>query len=82
MTYIDITRAILLALAREHPCGVRADRLAGLVDCEPPALQRQLHLLWQTGAIRAGGTLGIGTACEVRISDAALGMLRHSKAFP
>ena len=82
MTYIDVTRAILLALAREHPRGVHSDRLAGLVDCEPPALQRQLHLLRQTGAIRAGGPIGVGTATEVRITDAALGMLRHAKAFP
>jgi hypothetical protein len=66
---VDVTRAILMALADAHPRSLPVDDLAAKVSCEPAALQGQLRLLSQTGAIHA--------AEEVSITEPAIEMLRH-----
>jgi hypothetical protein len=66
---VDVTRAILMALADVHPRGLPVDALAAMVSCEHAALQGQLRLLSQTGAIRS--------AEEVSITEPAIEMLRH-----
>jgi hypothetical protein len=66
---VDVTRAILMALADVHPRGLGFDALAAKVSCERDALQGQLRLLSQTGAIHS--------ADEVSITEPAIEMLRH-----
>lgn len=66
---MDVTRAILMALADVHPRGLPVDALAAKVSCEHAALQGQLRLLSQTGAITSAG--------EVSITEPAIEMLRH-----
>jgi len=58
-----------MALADVHPRGLPVDALAARVSCEHAALQGQLRLLSQTGAIRS--------AEEVSITEPAIEMLRH-----
>jgi DNA-binding IclR family transcriptional regulator len=66
---VDVTRAILMALADVHPRGLPVEALAEKVSCERAALQGQLRLLSQTGAICS--------ADEVSITEPAIEMLRH-----
>ena len=72
---VDVTRAILIALADAHPEGLSTDTLATLVSCEHAALQRPLRLLSDTGAVRARHAES-GRA-EVSITPEAIAMLRH-----
>jgi hypothetical protein len=58
-----------MALADVHPRGLPLDALAAKVSCEPAALQGQLRLLSQTGAIHS--------ADEVSITEPAFEMLRQ-----
>lgn len=69
---MDVTRAILSALADVHPQGLRPDVLASMVSCEQAALQGQLRLLNQTGAV-------VAQTGEVRLTDAAIEMMRHAR---
>jgi hypothetical protein len=70
---VDVTRAILSALADVHPRGLPPDVLASMVSCEHAALQGQLRLLNQTGAV-------VAQPGEVRLTDAAIEMMRHARA--
>jgi hypothetical protein len=70
---VDVTRAILSALADVPPRGLRPDVLASMVGCEQAALQGQLRLLNQTGAV-------VAHTGEVRLTDAAIEMMRHTRA--
>jgi hypothetical protein len=72
---IDVTHAILNALADVHPQGLAADTLAGLVNCEREALQRPLRLLKDTGAVQCSVE-----PREVSITDAAMSMLRGERS--
>ena len=72
MKYVDVTRAILEALAAVHPRGIHAEALAALVSCEEPALRKELWLLKETGAVERSG------ATDVYITDAAMRSLRRS----
>ena len=73
MGCVDVTHAILKALADVHPLGIHADALAGMVQCEDRALSKELRLLKVTGAIHCGSEIA-----EVTITDAAIAMLRRS----
>ena len=77
MGCIDVTHAILQALADVHPLGMRADALAGMVRCEDRALSKELRLLKETGAVRCASE-----TAEVSITDAAIAMLRRSGSTP
>ena len=72
-TTVDVTRAILSALADVHPRGLPPDVLASMVSCEQEALQGQLRLLNQTGAV-------VAQTGEVRLTDAAIEMMRHARS--
>ena len=72
MRYVDVTRAILQALADVHPRGIHADALACMVHCEDRALSKELRLLKETGAIRCASE-----SAEVRITEAAIAMLQR-----
>ena len=74
MKYVDVTRAILEALAAVHPRGIHTEALAALVSCEEAALRKELWLLKETGAVRSG------ESAEVQITQAAIRMLQHSGA--
>ena len=83
VNHVDVTRAILMALADVHPRGIHADALASLVNCERAALHRPLRLLKETGAIRCANAdtvteASVGGRGEVRITDEAMVMLRPS----
>ena len=73
MGCIDVTHAILQALADVHPLGMRADALAGKVRCEDRALSKELRLLRVTGAVHCASD-----SVDVTITDAAIAMLRRS----
>ncbi|HUG25925.1 hypothetical protein [Piscinibacter sp.] len=73
MIYVDITRAILNALAEVHPRGIHADALACLVKCEELALRKELRLLGATGAVHC-----TPDSTEVRITESAIAMLRRT----
>lgn len=75
MNYVDVTRAILQALADVHPRGLRAEALACMVHCEKPALSKELRLLGATGAIRCEPD-----SEEVRITEPAIAMLQRSSS--
>jgi hypothetical protein len=76
MKYVDVTRAILMALADAHPRGLHAEALAAMVNCERAALSRPLRLLSDTGAIRCHtARRGERHCTEVRLTDAALRVL-------
>ena len=77
MSYVDVTHAILEALADAHPRGIHADALAGMVQCEDRALSKELRLLKETGAVRCASE-----TAEVSITDAAIAMLRRSGSTP
>jgi hypothetical protein len=70
MQHVDVTHAILAALANAYPGSIAREALADLVSCEPDALRGQLRLLRHAGAIQGDDT-------DVRISDAAAAMLRR-----
>jgi hypothetical protein len=70
---VDVTRAILQALADVHPRGIHAEALACLVHCEHQALRKELRLLDATGAIHCGPD-----TAEVRITEPAIAMLRRT----
>jgi hypothetical protein len=71
--YVDVTRAILQALAEVHPRGIHADALACIVQCEQMALRKELRLLDATGAVRCATD-----SAEVSITEPAIAMLRRS----
>ena len=71
--YVDVTRAILQALADVHPRGIHAEALACLVQCEQQALRKELRLLDATGAVRC-----TADTAEVSITEPAIEMLRRS----
>ena len=73
MTYVDVTRAILQALAEVHPRGIHADALACIVQCEQLALRKELRMLGATGAIHCAPD-----TAEVRITEPAIAMLRRT----
>src|SRR5205814_8266160 len=50
--HVDVTRAILQALADVHPRGIHSEALACMVHCEQMALRKELRLLDATGAVR------------------------------
>ncbi|MBW8828182.1 MAG: hypothetical protein JF606_01875 [Burkholderiales bacterium] len=72
MTYVDVTRAILQALADVHPRGIHTDALACIVQCEQLALRKELRLLGATGAVRCASD-----TAEVSITEPAIAMLRR-----
>ena len=72
MGCIDVTHAILQALADVHPLGMHADVLAGKVRCEDRALSKELRLLRVTGAVHCASD-----SADVTITDAAIAMLRR-----
>jgi len=72
--YVDVTRAILEALAAVHPHGIHTQALAALVSCEEAALSKELWLLKETGAVHGSGP------AEIHITKAAIRMLQHSGA--
>ena len=74
MGYVDVTRAILHALADVHPRGMRADALADMVRCEDKALSKELRLLKVTGAVHCASE-----TAEISITEAAIAMLRRSR---
>ena len=76
MQYVDVTRAILEALAAVHPHGIHTQALAALVSCEEAALSKELWLLKQTGAVHSSSS----PAQEIHITQAAIRMLQHSGA--
>ena len=73
MKHIDVTRAILQALADVHPRGIHSEALACLVHCEQMALRKELRLLDATGAVRCAPDMA-----EVSITDAAIAILRRA----
>jgi len=73
--YVDVTRAILEALAAVHPHGIHTEALAAIVSCEEAALRKELWLLRETGAVSSSNS-----APEVQITQAAMRMLQHSGA--
>ncbi|HEY2925489.1 hypothetical protein [Piscinibacter sp.] len=75
MKYVDVTRAILEALAAVHPHGIHTQALAALVSCEEAALRKELWLLKETGAVSSSNC-----AAEVQITRAAMRMLQHPGA--
>jgi hypothetical protein len=75
--YVDVTRAILQALAEVHPRGIHADVLACLVQCEQLALRKELRLLRATGAVNGGAD-----TTEVSITEPAIAMLRRRASTP
>ena len=77
MTYFDVTRAILQALADVHPRGIHTQALACMVDCEQMALRKELRLLDATGAVHCAPDTE-----EVSITEPAIAMLRRSRGLP
>jgi hypothetical protein len=75
VTYFDVTRAILQALADVHPRGIHAEALACMVHCEKMALSKELRLLGATGAIHCEPD-----SEEVSITEPAIAMLRRSSS--
>ena len=76
MNCVDVTHAILHALADVHPRGIHAHTLAGMVHCEAGALSKELRLLKVTGAVHCASD-----TTEVSITDAAIAMLRHARSI-
>ena len=73
VTYGDVTRAILRALADVHPRGIHAEALARMVDCEDRALSKELWLLQEIGAIQRAAE-----PAEVKITEDAIARVRRS----
>jgi hypothetical protein len=71
--HVDVTRAILQALADIHPRGIHAEALACIVQCEHLALRKELRLLDATGAVRCAPDMA-----EVSITEPAIAMLRRA----
>ena len=65
MKYVDVTRAILEALAAVHPRGIHTEALAAIVSCEEAALRKELWLLKKMGVVRSNDS-----AAEVRVTQA------------
>ena len=81
MERVDVTRAVLMVLAKEYPSPVRASALEDLVSCEGAALQRHLRLLEATGAVLAH-EMAANEFVSATITESALGVMRrHPGAF-